>query len=177
MAVDNKIIIELQSQIDEIIRDETPDYTDIYPASLHTHTIDDIPQLQMLFNEGRLSNLYDFYYNKNSNIGFILYTNGLLINYGNIKYNNDKLSTKILLPMSYNGNSDYSLFMNRIIDYSKSDITNHIRDSVDSSYNVYISDKSENSFTLKSNQLYIPEAITFSFMTFGFSEGFINSSE
>ena len=100
-------IQELLDQINTIIKDKNPDYREIDSVDLHTHTVDDIPQLTMMFNSGRFAYIEDIYYNSNSKVGYINYSNGLLINYGRFTYNNKDLKTNIIFPLSYNLATNY----------------------------------------------------------------------
>ena len=161
----NEIIERLITQIDNIIKEETPDYYHIDSEDLHTHTIDDIPQMQMLFNTGRISSIYDKKYNNVTKSGYIYYSNGLLINYGEFKYNNKLLETSILFPVSYIGvNPHYNLHYNKVLEYDKDKAA---FEPIDSTYNIIIISKNPNGFVIKSPQLYIPETVRFNYIAIG----------
>ena len=167
MAVDPKIIERITTQVNNIINEETPDYRNIDYYDWHTHTIDDIPQLLMLFNTGYFDSIYDKYYNNNTHSGYILYNNDLLINYGEFKYNNHLMQTEILLPLAYSAAHNNLLYMihyTRSIEYGKEETVN---EPIDITYDISIINKTNYSFTVKSPQLYIPEKLKYNYFTIG----------
>ena len=167
MAVDQQIIDRIALQIEEIIKDETPDYKIIDYHDFHTHTIDDIPQLLLMFNSGYINSIYDKYYDKLSRNGYILYSNNLLINFGQFQYNNNLLETEVLLPLSYSLKHEeikYSLQFNRVIESEK---FHTVIDPIDIGYDIIITSKTNSSFIVKSPQLYIPERFKYNYFTIG----------
>ena len=171
----NEMIYRLLSQVDKIIEEETPDYYHIDSDDLHTHTIDDIPQLQMLFNNNLIDSIYDKGYNENSKCGYIYYNTGLLINYGEFKYNNNLTETSILFPVSYVGkNAYYNLHYNKVLEYDKD---HSAFEPIDSTYNIIIISKNPNGFVIKSPQLYIPETVKYNYITIGDAQYIKKESE
>jgi len=158
-------IQELLDQINTIIKDKNPDYREIDSVDLHTHTVDDIPQLTMMFNSGRFAYIEDIYYNSNSKVGYINYSNGLLINYGRFTYNNKDLKTNIIFPLSYNLATNYSLFYNKVTSYND---TNYMNEPFDNTYDIRVISKEEWGFIVTSTQLYIPPTITYNYFALGF---------
>ena len=169
MATVDTLVEELLYNTDLAIFNKVPDLRS-YPINetyQHTHGITEIPELYMLLNQRMLNAIYDEYYNKTSGMGFILYTDGILINYGRFKYNNNDISTKVIFPLSYNGNNKYVLHYNKNGTYTTA---TSIYENVDQTYNIYIYEKTDCGFEVKSNQLYIPDTIEFSYYTFGVLE-------
>lgn len=166
MAANQEVVDRLARQIDELIKDETPDYRFIDSVDFHTHIIEDIPQLQMLFNTGYIDSIYDKYYNEKSAFGFICYNNGMLINFGKFQYNNNALQTEILLPLGYNNNRNYTLQYHKVLDYDN-DNSKLAYQPIDNTYDIIVLNKHEYGFTVKSPQLYIPESIKYNYLTIG----------
>lgn len=158
-------IEELMDEVNTIITDKNPDYRSIDSVDLHTHTIDDIPQLTMLFNTGRFGYIEDIYYNSTSKVGYINYSNGLLINYGTFRYNNKDLKTTVVFPLSYNLATNYSLFTSKVGDYND---TNYMNEPFDNRYEIRIAAKEKWGFVVVSSQLYIPPTITYNYFALGF---------
>ena len=185
MAEFNPDVKALLSEVDNVIYDPKLDLRqfslDPNKNEYHTHTIDDIPQLSMLFNTGRLADVYDSYHNKELGNGFVLYSNRLLINYGVFTYDNQATFTKVILPMGYdtataipNYNLQISKMATNYNQWSYMPITmTYVRDDdrvleqIDQSYNVYLVYKDSYSFIVKCNQLYMPERISYNYFTIG----------
>lgn len=182
MAEFNAEVQSLLSNVDATIFNPNQDLRqfnlDPNKDEYHTHTLDDIPQLAMLFNTGRIGDVYDAYDDNEGN-GFILFSNRLLINYGAFTFDNLSLSTRVVLPLGYDSdNRNYCLQINKQTtgynkwSYVPENLTymcddDRLFEQVDQTYNIYLWFKDAYSFEVKCNQLYIPERVSYNYFTIG----------